>query len=258
MSLASSAVKGLVLDIEGTICPISYVKDILYPYALNAVLSRVPTLKPYFPLDEQSSKSAPAGDQRLLDALTRFPTEYTKSPESLISHIKSLIDQDIKDPTLKLMQGILWKDGYVSGEIKAPLFEDVTPAIKQYSKSLQHGVTIYSSGSVEAQILLFKHVAASDGTSEDLTPFLNGYFDTINAGPKTVAKSYELIASEKAAEPSSLLFLSDNPLEIDAAKEAGFQTLLTVRPGNAPVSDEQIAQKEYKVITSLSALTDYI
>lgn len=260
MAARSSAIRGLVLDIEGTICPISYVKDILYPYALDAVQIRVSNLKAYFPLgaSSTSSKSASAEDQRLLDALAKFPSEHTTSPESLIAHIERLIALDFKDSTLKLVQGILWKDGYASGEIRAPLYKDVIPAIKHYSKSLTHGVTIYSSGSVEAQILLFKHVAGPDGSSIDLTPHLSEYFDTVNAGPKTEAESYELIAKELKTEAQSLLFLSDNPLEIDAATEAGLQTLLTVRPGNVPVSEETIAEKGYKVIKSLEALEEVI
>lgn len=250
---ASTSIKSLLLDIEGTICPISYVKDVLYPYAHQAVLEQVPTLRQFFPI---STSSSGASDQQeaLLGYLRKFPAEVTDSPEDLIKHITSLIDRDIKDPALKALQGHLWKTGYDSGEIKAPLFKDVVPAIKDYSKSLSNGVSIYSSGSVQAQILLFKHVLSPEGTSEDITPFLTSYFDTVNAGGKTFAKSYDVIAAELKLAPESILFLSDNPLEIDAAVEAGYKAYLTVRPGNAPVSDANIAEKNYKVITTLENL----
>lgn len=247
-----ASIKTLLLDIEGTICPISYVKDVLYPYAYEAVLEKLPALKAHFPLGLSSiSTTEGTEDYQLLGYLKNFPDEHTKSPETLIKYITSLIDQDIKDTSLKSLQGYLWKSGYESGEIKAPLFEDVIPAIKQYSKTLTNGVSIYSSGSVQAQILLFKHVLSPTGGSEDITPFLTSYFDTVNAGSKTVATSYITIAQELKLAPESILFLSDNPLEIDAATQAGFKAFLTVRPGNAPVSDAVISEKNYKVITSL-------
>lgn len=246
---ATTSIKALLLDIEGTICPISYVKDVLYPYAYEAVLVKVPALKKYFPITPTTSTAG--SDQELLSYLAKFPVEHTVSPEALTTYIKSLIDRDIKDPALKGLQGHLWKTGYDSGEIKAPLFDDVVPAIKKYAKTLSNGVSIYSSGSVKAQILLFEHVLSLEGSSEDITPHLSSYFDTVNAGPKTVAKSYTFISKELSLAPESILFLSDSPLEIDAAVQAGITAYLAVRPGNVPVSEATIAEKNYKVISTL-------
>ncbi|KAF5093227.1 hypothetical protein D0Z00_004176 [Geotrichum galactomycetum] len=252
----ANTIKTLLLDIEGTICPISFVKDVLYPYAHQTVLSKVPTLQQYFPLTPTTS-SSDSNENDLLSYLKKFPSEATSSPDTLIAHISSLIERDIKDTALKSLQGYLWKFGYESGEIKAPLFADVVPAIQKYSKALENGVSIYSSGSVPAQILLFKYVlnnADPAAAALDVNPYLTSYFDTVNAGPKTVTKSYTSIAEQLKLQPKDILFLSDNTLEIDAALAAGFQAYLTVRPGNAPVSDTVIAEKNYKVITTLENL----
>ncbi|KAF5100151.1 hypothetical protein D0Z03_000872 [Geotrichum reessii] len=252
----ASLVKTLLLDIEGTICPISFVKDVLYPYAHQTVLSKVPRLRQYFPLTPTTS-SPDSTENDLLSYLKNFPWEFTTSPDTLIAHISSLIERDIKDTALKSLQGYLWKFGYESGEIKAPLFSDVVPAIQKYSKLLENGVSIYSSGSVPAQILLFKHVLNSENAEAaalDINPYLTSYFDTVNAGPKTVSKSYTTIAEKLNLQPENILFLSDNPLEIDAALSAGYQAYLTVRPGNAPVSDTVISEKHYTVITTLENL----
>ncbi|KAF5098914.1 hypothetical protein DV451_003168 [Geotrichum candidum] len=252
----ASTIKTLLLDIEGTICPIAFVKDVLYPYAYQTVLSKVPTLQQHFPLTPATSSSDP-NDNDLLSYLKKFPSEVTSSPDTLIAHISSLIERDIKDTALKSLQGYLWKFGYESGEIKAPLFADVVPAIKKYSKELENGVSIYSSGSVPAQILLFKYVLNNDdpvAAALDINPYLTSYFDTVNAGPKTVTKSYTSIAEQLKLQPKDILFLSDNALEIDAALAAGFQAYLTVRPGNAPVPEALVTEKNYKVITTLENL----
>jgi len=87
-------------------------------------------------------------------------------------------------------------------------------------------VAIYSSGSELAQRLLFG--STGDG---DLTPLLSRYFDT-RVGAKTSAESYQRIAGELGCEPGALLFVSDVTAELDAARVAGCQTVLCVRPGN--------------------------
>jgi enolase-phosphatase E1 len=65
----------------------------------------------------------------------------------------------------------------------------------------------------------------------DLTPLLDGFFDT-GVGAKVDSASYRRIAESVGEPPRSLLFLSDVPKELDAASEAGVQSVLVVRPGN--------------------------
>lgn len=217
-------IKAVVLDIEGTVCPISFVKDVLYPYALKKAIDVVKTVE--FP---------PVPSKGELEAhLAEFPEEYCRSPNALLEHMSYLTARDIKAPYLKSLQGYLWREGYDSGEIKVSLFLDAAQAISRWSKSLEQygcpaGVYIYSSGSVPAQKLLFAHTSQGD-----LNHHLSGYFDTLNAGPKTESESYRKIAEAIGLPGSEITFFSDNPKEIEAAEASGWSTFYTVREGNAP------------------------
>ncbi len=118
-----------------------------------------------------------------------FPPEHASSPAALEAHVQDLMRRDVKIAYLKSLQGYLWESGYASGALKAPLFADVAPAVARWQRA-GVAVVIYSSGSVAAQKLLFRHTDAGD-----LTPLLTDYFDTINAGPKQDSASYEAIAA---------------------------------------------------------------
>ena len=206
-------------------CSISFVKDILYPYALKKAQELLPTVN--FP---------PTGSGELESHLAAFPAEATHSSAALLSHMAELTAKDVKAPYLKALQGFLWKEGYASGEITVDLFPDAALAIDRWSHKFQSsefgpasGVYIYSSGSVAAQKLLFGHTRQGD-----LNHLLKGYFDTVNAGPKTEKTSYEKIADAIGLPGAEIRFFSDNPAEITAAEAAGWETVFTVRPGNAP------------------------
>ena len=135
-----------------------------------------------------------------------------------------LIDRDRKSTPLKMLQGKIWEDAYKSGLLMAPVFDDVPKALARWTKAGRE-VVIFSSGSVLAQRLLFGNTTAGD-----LTKFLSGYFDT-TTGPKREKTSYEKIAAARGKAPGEILFVSDVPAELDAAREAGVRTSLCVRPG---------------------------
>jgi enolase-phosphatase E1 len=143
--------------------------------------------------------------------------------------------QDLKIPYLKSLQGYLWLRGYESGEIRCPLFPDVHPSMVRWHQA-GIPIIIYSSGSVPAQKLLFQY---TNSTPEpDLRPLIGDYFDTVNAGPKTDKASYEKITETRKEEVGKWLFLSDNVKEVKAAREAGMQSFVVVREGNALLSEE--------------------
>ncbi|KAK5664141.1 hypothetical protein OQA88_356 [Cercophora sp. LCS_1] len=226
--------KVVLLDIEGTVCPISFVKDVLFPYALEALSRTVQTQwdEPKF--------------AKYRDA---FPAEHAVSQSALLEHVKDLIRRDVKISYLKSLQGYLWETGYHTGELKAPLFPDVAPKFSAWTKDGVR-IIIYSSGSVAAQKLLFAH---TNGDPSDLMPVITDYFDTVNAGPKTESSSYGKIASSHADHPAhEWLFLSDNVKEVEAAKQAGMQSFIVERPGNADLSEE--TRKQHKVIKSFEEL----
>lgn len=145
------------------------------------------------------------------------------------------MNKDVKIAYLKGLQGYLWEEGYATGRLKAPLFPDVPGKLSEWHKNGQK-IMIYSSGSVPAQKLLFKHTDA--GPKPDLTPLISDWFDTVNAGLKTDPKSYQTIAEAHPEHPAGQwLFLSDNTKEVDAALAAGMQSAVVRRPGNPELPD---------------------
>jgi enolase-phosphatase E1 len=178
-----------------------------------------------------------------------FPPEFAASKDAFTQHVSDLMSQDVKAPYLKSLQGYLWESGYKAGQLKAPLFPEVAPKLAAWKKQGVQ-IMIYSSGSVPAQKLLFAH---TDAEPSDLTPIISDYFDTVNAGPKTETASYQKIAAKyPQITASAWLFVSDNVKEVEAAKQAGMQSFVVERPGNAPLSDE--ARKTHKVAMSFDEL----
>lgn len=259
-----SSITTVLLDIEGTICPITFVKDVLFPYFLSALPDHLekhwssPTLTPY---------------------LNAFPPDHASNPAALVAHATDLVIRDVKAPYLKALQGHLWEDGYRSGAYAAPVYADVlefldrwpgaAPASTTTKPDAQRQVAIYSSGSVPAQKLFLEHVrelssssssssaSASSATDEpaavlDKRPLIADYFDTVNAGPKQSSASYTTIAKQVGRDPSEILFLSDNVGEVRAAIEAGMQSIVVEREGNAPLSDQD--RKELEVISTFDDL----
>jgi len=137
------------------------------------------------------------------------------------------MDRDSKSTELKALQGRIWEDGYRSGELTGTVFEDVPRAFARW-QAAGTPIAIFSSGSVLAQQWLFRRSSAGD-----LTPFISWYFDT-EVGPKRDPASYARIATEVALPSASITFVSDVVAELDAARAAGMQTVMSLRPGNQP------------------------
>lgn len=208
--------KGILLDIEGTTTPISFVYAALFPYARAHVSENlgsedIAALRLSYESDLQNGFTPPAW--------SAVPVDY----------IHWLMDQDRKSTALKNLQGKIWLTGYQQGALQGEVFGDVPAALARWQ---QEGidVRIYSSGSMLAQRLLF-----SSTRSGDLTKFLNGYFDT-TTGSKVEEKSYVVIGLAFGCAPGEILFISDVVRELDAARKAGMQTALCIRPGNHPQS----------------------
>jgi enolase-phosphatase E1 len=220
----------ILLDIEGTAAPISFVYETLLPYARRhlrqfladhthdpGVREDLDLLASENHTEQQSSSDAP---------------EFSRSSQldAAYNYLIWLMDQDRKSPALKSIQGKIWAYGYTSGELRSTLFPDVAPALKRWHWEGRR-VAIYSSGSVLAQKLLFRYTDFGD-----LSPWIDAYFDTA-MGAKTQSESYNRIAEALAANPAAGIFLSDSIPELAAASSAGWDVRLAIRPGNRPVSD---------------------
>jgi len=224
----STAVRSILLDIEGTTTPISFVHEVLFSYARNNLKhyleENIDALELHDDLTHLRNEHAVDRQQGL------EPPPFVEGPravqiESVNIYATWLIDRDRKSTSLKSLQGKIWRQGYLDGSLKAEIFGDVPAALDRWQRAGLR-ICIFSSGSVLAQKLLFAHTVAGD-----LTGYLEGYFDT-TTGPKTEGESYRHIALALQLRPHEVLFISDVVKELDAAKAAGMQTLLCVRPGN--------------------------
>jgi enolase-phosphatase E1 len=228
VTLGSLGVRGVVLDIEGTTTPISFVYDVLFPYARTHLRDFLERHGPSGLLGEvvRLLREEHAADVRRGDAPPPLPADVSSgNAVDLEPYVVWLMDRDRKSPGLKLLQGLIWQGGFADGSLRGEVFPDVAPALDRWH-AREIDVAIYSSGSVLAQRLIFGHTA-----SGDLTPRISQFFDA-TIGPKRSADSYRHIASELNRLPNELLFLSDVHAELLAARAAGFKAMLCVRPGN--------------------------
>ncbi|KAF9871607.1 2, 3-diketo-5-methylthio-1-phosphopentane phosphatase [Colletotrichum karsti] len=253
MALNLGKIKVVLLDIEGTVCPISFVKDVLVrlfppPFPVLSGAGSYPDGADPVPptwLDHSGRVTFPHAVNALPATLDNqwdspdfssyrnaFPEDCVSDRSAFEAHFRDLVNRDVKVSYLKALQGYLWNEGYESGDIKAPLFPDVAERLLTW-KNAGLRLVVYSSGSVPAQKLFFAH---TDAQPSDLTHLISGWFDTVNAGLKTEPSSYTNILSNfQDAKACEWLFLSDNPLEVSAAIAAGMQSIPVVRPGNAPL-----------------------
>ncbi|KAG8626066.1 hypothetical protein KVT40_006467 [Elsinoe batatas] len=244
MPVTCNDIKIVLLDIEGTICSISFVKDTLFPYAISALPAVL--AQKWYDIEFKTYRDA-------------FPPGAQTSPKAFEAHVKDLMARDVKIAYLKNLQGYLWKDGYRNKVYATSLFPDVVPQLKTW-RDAGLELAIFSSGSVFAQKLLFEHVKRDDGGegngSEDMRGLIAGWYDTVNAGGKMEAGSYGKIARELQTRTEEVLFLSDNVKEVAAALEAGMKAVVVDRPGNAPLTQED--QEKFEVITSLEEVDVHV
>ncbi|MEQ1739696.1 MAG: acireductone synthase [Methyloglobulus sp.] len=211
-------IKAIVTDIEGTTSSLSFVKDVLFPYARAKLPDYV-----------RQHQDEPHIKQLLADTCTEV--EIGLDTEGAITQLIDWIDQDKKITPLKALQGLIWEAGYQQGDFKGHLYQDAIDNLKIWNN---RGISlyVYSSGSVLAQKLLFAHT-----DSGDLRPLFSGYFDTTIGGKKE-ADSYRKITEEIGFAANNILFLSDIKEELDAAKTAGFQTIWLTRDHEPDVHAE--------------------
>lgn len=212
--------RALLVDIEGTTTDIAFVHRTLFPIA-RAEMPRF--VREHW---EDPAHAASLAAVRRAVARDARRGEESVSVDEVVGRLVAWIDADVKETALKAIQGAIWREAYAGGALRSHVYDDVEPAFRRLREA---GVPVYvfSSGSVEAQRLLFAHTIAGD-----LTGAIAGMFDT-TTGPKRDPASYEKIAAAIGLSPGEVLFLSDVVAELDAARAAGMETLWIVRPGTA-------------------------
>ena len=227
--MVETKARGILLDIEGTTSSISFVYDVMFPYVRDHVAQ--------FLTDNWDDDSVQDSVSILAEDLGHNSVDtwlgeisVTEKQSKVVDGVIGLMDADVKATGLKKIQGLIWKNGFTTGQMVAHLYDEVADCIRRWH-SAGIDVRIYSSGSIQAQKLFFGHTVAGN-----LRELLNGHYDT-TTGPKQESDSYRKIASEFACLSNEILFISDVTAELAAAKAAGMQTVLSIRPGNHPVDD---------------------
>ncbi|HKQ51212.1 MAG TPA: acireductone synthase [Pyrinomonadaceae bacterium] len=226
--MESQPPRAVLLDIEGTTTPVAFVYETLFPFARRHVREFV---EQHYDAQEVRADVEALKEEHRAEALKEIvPAVWHEDSvnallESVVGYVHWLMDHDRKSTALKSLQGKIWEGGYRSGRLRGQVYADVPPAFDRWKKQGK-GIFIFSSGSVLAQKLIFAHT-----TEGDLTPYLDGYFDT-TTGAKTSADSYQSISEKIGAPATAILFVSDVTAELDAARAAGMTTALCVRPGS--------------------------
>jgi enolase-phosphatase E1 len=204
-----TAIRAVLTDIEGATSSIAFVAETLFPYARAALPAYVAA---------HADALAP-----LLEAVR------ASEPGDPVQTLLRWIDEDRKATPLKTLQGLIWARGYAEGAFKGHVYPDAAAALRRWHAA---GVRlfVYSSGSVEAQRLIFRH---SD--QGDLEPVFSGWFDT-TTGPKRETASYEKIKAAIGLPGQAILFLSDVQAELDAAEAVGLRAQLVDRVGGRGVA----------------------
>lgn len=230
-----SAVNAIVTDIEGTTSPIVFVRDVLFPYARKALPGFI-----------ERNHSRPEVGQWLRRVAEETGLE-ANDLDALIEVLTGWIAEDRKHTALKALQGMIWAEGYRSAAYVAPVYADAVAALRNWQAN---GIPlyVYSSGSVPAQKLFF-------GYSEhgDLNPLFSGYFDT-ESGGKRSSDSYRNIAAAIGVAAPEILFLSDIVEELDAARDAGWRTILVDRIGDYPSARSGDALNGHRRVTDFSGI----
>ena len=204
-------IRAILTDIEGTTTSIRFVHDVLFPHARQHIAEFV---------------RANAEDPRVVPYLNDVRRLAGMEPDldGIIAQLIAWIDADEKITPLKALQGMIWEAGYNNGDFTGHVYPDAVKYLERWSGSGIH-LYVFSSGSVQAQRLLFAHSDAGD-----LTPLFSGYYDT-DIGNKRDPAAYTAIAADIGLPPQDILFLSDIGAELDAARAAGMHTRWLVRDG---------------------------
>jgi enolase-phosphatase E1 len=216
-------IRVILTDIEGTTSSISFVHDVLFPYAAEHL--------PAFVREQQENPEV----SEQLDLVAEESGTDRGDAEALIKTLQAWIREDRKATPLKALQGMVWEQGYQQGELKGHIYEDAAQYLQHWhDRGLR--LYVYSSGSVKAQKLIFGFT-----TEGDFTPFFSGYFDT-RIGGKKEPEAYRNILSELGVEAGTLLFLSDVEAELEAAEAAGIKTAWLIRDGELPETERFVAR----------------
>ena len=216
MSPPRITARAVLVDIEGTTSTIAFVHDVLFPYAdehLDAYVA--------------AHRGDPDVAKAMYDAAMLAGEDLDTDDATILWHLHHWLRQDLKVTPLKTLQGLIWAEGYAQTGLRGHVYPDAAAGLRRWH-DMGLRLYVYSSGSIEAQKVLF-----ANSMEGDLSALFGGNFDT-TTGPKRAAPSYASIAGEIGLPPAEIVFLSDVDAELDAARTAGMQTVRLLRPADTP------------------------
>lgn len=222
-------IRAILTDIEGTTSSLSFVKDVLFPYARQNMEAF---------LHQHAATPAVVEQLAAVNAIAGRELSLTEA----VAQLHQWIDEDRKITPLKALQGMIWEQGYRNGDFTGHVYTDAVQRLRAWHAAKVR-LYVFSSGSVQAQKLLFAH---SD--HGDLTPVFSGYFDT-SSGHKRDPEAYRTIVSAIGLPATDILFLSDIVEELDAAHTVGMQTLQLVRDGTIRSGARHRQEADFSGIT---------
>jgi len=210
------AARAALLDVEGTTSTIAYVHEVLFPYADEHLDSYV------------TAHRAEPGVAAAMDDAAKLAGEAPGASDSaILAHLHHWLREDVKATPLKALQGMIWAEGFGQNRLRGHVYHDAAAGLQRWHAAGLR-LYVYSSGSIEAQKVLF-----GNSTEGDLTALFGGHFDT-TTGPKRAASSYTTIAAAIGLAPNDVVFLSDVDAELDAARTAGMHPVRLLRPADTP------------------------
>jgi len=221
MVRAKTLIQTIVTDIEGTTSSISFVKDVLFPYAAEHL--------PEFIREHRTERLV----REQLNAVAELSGKASHDAEPLIQQLLDWIASDTKATPLKALQGMIWEHGYRTGGYRAHVYADAVQKLTEWHEQ-KLNIYVYSSGSIQAQKLFFEHSVYGD-----MRPLFSDYFDT-TTGSKQDENTYRAITASIGCDADSILFLSDIESELDAAKVAGLQTYWLLRPDDSSIDPRDV------------------
>lgn len=226
-----SQIRHIITDIEGTTTDIAFVHKVLFPYA-----------RQHLPQFVAAQANTPAVRQQLKAVSSEVGRPLSDS--EAVRQLQSWIDADKKIAPLKNLQGLVWAEGYANGELQGHVYDDAAELLRHWhAQGLQ--LCVYSSGSVKAQQLIYRH-----SNHGDLSPLFSGYFDT-RIGHKQQTGSYEVIRDALGGHAEQMLFLSDISEELDAAKAAGMHTAWLKRDEKAAANNHYEAHNDFHSVNKM-------
>nr|XP_015927683.1 enolase-phosphatase E1 isoform X1 [Parasteatoda tepidariorum]XP_015927691.1 enolase-phosphatase E1 isoform X1 [Parasteatoda tepidariorum] len=228
----------ILLDIEGTTSSIDFVRKDLHKYLIQNIQNYIvnhwndvevqKVVKELIFMNNEEKQTALHDENSDVKC-----KDVSKIQEDTINKLKNEIQSDQKSAAVKELQGLVWMDGFTKGELVGHLYPDVVDAFKIW-KSQVKDIYIYSNGSVQSQCMLFGRSVYGD-----LRKYIAGNFDT-KVGSKLDAESYSKICQTIGKSPNEVVFFSDRPKELFAAKEAGLQIVLVIRNPECPMFTEEM------------------